>query len=591
VLRDVFGHKRLRAGQREVIERVLARRSTLAIMPTGAGKSLCYQLPACLLTARTVVVSPLIALMKDQADALSARGVACAALHSGLGQDEEARSLAAIADGSARVVLTTPERLSDPQFLRLLARRPTALLAVGEAHCLSQWGHDFRPAFLAIALAVDALGRPPVLALTATASERVVDDVCAQLAIPRSGVLRTGVYRANLHFAVDAVADARDKPERLLAHVLQDAQGSGIVYTATIKAAEEVHAALRAADVRCALYHGRLGSAQRQKVQDDFMAGRCRVLVATNAFGLGIDKPDIRFVLHYQMPASLATYYQEAGRAGRDGAPARCTLVYLHGDRAVQRFFLSGRYPSLADIEAVHRALLRPPPDGGAWTMTALQTALERPASKLRVALAQLRRQGVVGQSSEGALTLLRPELHLDEVHGLVRAYAQRREDDLTSLEAMVYYAQTGRCRWQVLLEHFEPEHEHPRCGHCDTCQALARNPARGERANDALPSATATANGTASANAGEGLVCAAGQPNGICVAPEARTSFSPGDRVRARRYGQGVVVQVDALSVTVRFADGSERCFAPAFITPLPPRRRRTRQAPALREQAAAAA
>ena len=389
-LRKIFGHTQLRPGQQAVIERVLAGSSTLAVMPTGAGKSLCYQLPATLLAGRTVVVSPLIALMQDQCDAMTEMGIACVQVNSALDTATVQAAESAIADGRARVVLTTPERLADPVFQSLLRQQPTDLLVVDEAHCISQWGHDFRPAFLEIAHALRALGSPTVLALTATATDDVLDDVLSQLRIARSGVVQTGVYRPHLHFAVEQVERESDKIARLLSLA---ADGHGIVYTATVKAAEQVHAALCAADVDAGLYHGRLAAAERQQTQEAFMDGKLRVMVATNAFGLGIDKPDIRFVVHYQMPASLDAYYQEAGRAGRDGAPAICTLLFLRSDRAVQQFFMGGRYPGLDDVEALYRALQRNAPDAApAWTLELLQTALERARSKLQVALSALRR-------------------------------------------------------------------------------------------------------------------------------------------------------------------------------------------------------
>ena len=626
-LRKTFGHTQLRAGQQAVIERVLAGRSTLALMPTGAGKSLCYQLPATLLPGRTVVVSPLIALMQDQCEAMTDLGMACVQVNSALDSGTLQAAERAIADGSARVVLTTPERLADPAFQALLRQQPTSLLVVDEAHCISQWGHDFRPAFLEIAPALRTLGNPPVLALTATATQHVLDEVLSQLGIAKSGVVHTGVYRPHLHFAVEQVERESDKPARLLALVA--GEGHGIVYTATVKAAEEVHQALRAADVNAGLYHGRLPAPERQQAQEAFMDGSVRVMVATNAFGLGIDKSDIRFVVHYQMPASLDAYYQEAGRAGRDGAPATCTLLFLRSDRAVQQFFLGGRYPGLDDVEALHGALLRSAPDGAAaWTLEALQTALERPRSKLQVALSALRRQRIARQDAKGQVRLLKTTLQADEVQQLVRSYTERRERDRATLEEMVDYAQTGLCRWQKVLQHFAPEAAHPRCSTCDNCRRLAaaqqladqqRAPhcppaqqphpqqKRVQSQQQALhpavrPAAAApdsaaagrSPRGTAGALAPVAPTTAAQQAQAIVLraalqaadlpgaspalqavpaaAPSApalpAAPFAPGETVRARRHGKGVVVAADALSVTVAFADGVQRAFQPGFIT-----------------------
>ena len=681
-LRKTFGHTQLRAGQQAVIERVLAGRSTLALMPTGAGKSLCYQLPATLLSGRTVVVSPLIALMQDQCEAMAELGIACVQVNSALDSSTLQAAERAIADGSARVVLTTPERLADPAFQALLRQQPTSLLVVDEAHCISQWGHDFRPAFLEIAPALRTLGNPPVLALTATATQHVLDDVLSQLGIAKSGVVHTGVYRPHLHFAVEQVERESDKPARLLALVAGEEAGHGIVYTATVKAAEEVHQALRAADVNAGLYHGRLPAAERQQAQEAFMDGSVRVMVATNAFGLGIDKSDIRFVVHYQMPASLDAYYQEAGRAGRDGAPATCTLLFLRSDRAVQQFFLGGRYPGLDDVEALYSALLRSAPDGAAaWTLEALQSALERPRSKLQVALSALRRQRIARQDAKGQIRLLKTTLQAEEVQQLVHSYTERRVRDRATLEEMVDYAQSGQCRWQRVLQHFAPEAAHPRCATCDNCQRLAAAqqladqqaqrrtapplPARPQRlppvqtaapvspvspvsttattattaigataasagrrthTKDGTTAAASAASDTAAtaAKAAQAIVLRAGmqaactgtgtgagtgtgtgtdsaysmclgtcapgstvQPapsspapsavfaSGAGTAPGASVAlatspvaFAPGDPVRARRHGKGVVVASDALSVTVAFDGGVQRAFHPAFLT-----------------------
>lgn len=546
VLRDTFGMARLRPGQAAVIERVLAGQPTLAVMPTGAGKSLCYQLPALLLEGRTVVVSPLIALMKDQCESLRERGIAAVQVNSAIDGEEGKAAEQAVADGSARIIMTTPERLADPAFVEMLVAHPVALLAVDEAHCISQWGHDFRPAFLEIAHALPRLGHPVVLALTATATDEIAADICQQLGIPGEGVINTSAYRANLDLRVVSLAKEADKLAQVL-KLVRATEGSGIVYAATIKAAEAVHEALLAAGESAGLYHGKLPAAERAAAQEAFMAGERRVMVATNAFGLGIDKPDIRFVLHYQLPATLESYYQEAGRAGRDGQPARCTLLFLRGDKAIQQFFMAGRYPGEDDAKAIVETLRSEPVEGEAWTLPLLQARTGRPRSKLQVALGLLRKDKLVAVARDGTLRLMaRIAAGSQRMRELTAAYGRKRDLDKEALERMVFYAQTGQCRWRVLLDHLEGESPFERCEHCDNCRRIAAHEAVVE---DLLRRGQESAQ----------------------EEPEEEESNAPvfarGDVVEVRRYGRGVVEQASATQVTVAFADRSRRSFLPEYV------------------------
>jgi ATP-dependent DNA helicase RecQ len=563
VLRETFGLPSLRPGQAAVIERVLAGKPTLAVMPTGAGKSLCYQLPALMLPGRTLVVSPLIALMKDQCESLRALGIDAVQMNSAIGSEESHATEQSVADGSARIIMTTPERLADPAFLALLKQapdQPVSLLAVDEAHCISHWGHDFRPAFLEIAHVLPRLGHPVVLALTATATDEIAQDICEQLRIPRDGVVNTSAYRPNLDLRVLPVGREADKLPQAL-KLVHATQGSGIVYAATIKAAEAVYEALTAADESVGLYHGKLPAADRTAVQDAFMHGDTRVMVATNAFGLGIDKPDIRFVLHYQLPATLEAYYQEAGRAGRDGQTARCTLLFLRGDKAIQQFFMAGRYPGEEDAAAIVHALQEQREDGAPWTLPLLQARIGRPKAKVQVALGLLRKDKIVSQARDGTLRLAARKASGADLRGLTESYGRKRDLDREGLERMVFYAQTGRCRWHVLLEHLEGGASFERCEHCDNCRRIAAHEAVVDellrQAPDEEPEEP--------------------QDNGPTV-------FARGDLVEVRRYGRGVVEEASGTQVTVVFSDRSRRSFLPEYV-------RRARAQKGGRRQAADAA
>lgn len=533
-LKQVFGLRDLRAGQAEVIRRVMAGQDTLALMPAGAGKSLCYQLPALHLPGTTVVMSPLIALMRDQAAKLAEASVAVDQFNSAVPVREQVAALERVESGRSDIVFATPERLADPAFLASLQRHPVALFVIDEAHCISQWGHDFRPAFLEVGQAVKALGNPPVLALTATAPAQVVDDIRHQLARPTLHVVDTGLYRANLNLLVLSCVRDGDK----LAHTLEALErhpGAGIVYTATVKACDELYHALVGAGQAATRYHGRLPQAERAANQDRFMRGEWRVMVATNAFGMGIDRPDLRFVLHYQVPGSPEAYYQEAGRAGRDGEPADVALLFDRRDQRVQQFFLARRYPGADELRAVHAALMAAP-----QPMSATQLASGLPgmgAARIAVALQVLRDARLAHADRHRhwrARSTKAPEpAHFEQ---LALRYVERAERDREALERMVVYAQTGQCRWRVLLDHFGETLAQPdeRCGHCDNC--LRPRPAPAPDADTAAPAA-------------------------------AKPRWTPGTRLATPRHGVGEVVASSAEEVTLRFADGSRRSYLPSFL------------------------
>jgi ATP-dependent DNA helicase RecQ len=493
-LRAVFGIRRLRPGQEDVIRAALAGRDALAIMPTGAGKSLCYQLPALHERGVTLVISPLIALMKDQADTLTEAGVPVAQINSAFSDTACAQALQAVVAGDVKIAFLTPERLTDPQTLRALEGVAVARVVVDEAHCICQWGHDFRPAFLEIPSALKALRDPPVLALTATATDAMADDIRASLGRPSMRVIQTAMYRANLRYGVNHVS-SEDERIAKVAGLVQSLEGSGIVYVATLRCLEALHDALEAAGVTVRRYHGKLSARERNDSQDAFMRGDARVMVATNAFGLGVDKPDIRFVLHAQMPGNLEAYYQESGRAGRDGGAAQCILLYdLRAD-----------LPGIA-------------------------------ASKVKVAARLLATRGVVKRNRDGALRLAKPPLSTRDIEALARVYEEREQEDREKLERMVFYAQTGQCRWRVLLDYFGEALDGDTCGACDNCRR-----------------AQARATDEAVAD---------------IVAPmRRRRQFAQGDPVRIPRVGAGVVRGLLGNEVTVELADGSTRTFLRSYV------------------------
>ncbi len=532
IAKKEFGVTRFRPGQREIIEAVLGGRDAVGLLPTGAGKSLCFQVPAQLLEGTTIVVSPLLALIQDQTDKLEDRGVLAARLDSTLTTREEREAIANVRSGD-RIVYVTPERLEKPEVIADLRKGGVSLFVIDEAHCVSQWGHDFRPAYLSLREAIQGLGRPPILALTATATYELLKDVVDQLGMKDPEIVRTDAERTNLFFEVKPTP-SEDKKLFALVELLKSNDDPAIVYTATIASAEALHTSLKESGIDAAIYHGRLKKADRLGNQHAFMNDEKRVIVATSAFGLGIDKPNVRLVVHYMFPDSLESYYQEAGRAGRDGKAARAVLLYRLEDRRVRSYFLGGKYPKQEALLAVYEAMRNGSRRG---QLAGLVEKTQLAEKKVKVIVAELIKMGVARREGD-RLALVREFADARELERFTTSYRKRFEADRQKLSEMMSYAQSTACRVSCLLMYFG-ETPTSDCNHCDNCRdrpaenAVSPEPARPD---PALPE-------------------------------HAPPPFAVGARVRHRRFGVGTVTAVAEEHVDVAFAQGGARSISVDFL------------------------
>ena len=470
VLRDVFGFGEFRPGQAAVISAVLERRDTLAVMPTGGGKSVCYQVPALLSDGLTLVVSPLLALMKDQVDALRAMGVPAAAINSTVPVDEQRQVLADALEDRLRLLYVAPERFGAGGFMAALRGLPISLLAIDEAHCISQWGHDFRPSYRDLGDVRGRIGSPPIVALTATADPRVRDDITARLGLREPVVHVAGFDRPNLVFEVARVSSLKEKFEAISTQLRALKDESAIVYCGTRKRVEEVTDSLQRAGIKCARYHAGMPDEDRKRIQDAFARDSLRVIVATNAFGMGIDKPDVRAVIHHDMPDSLESYYQEAGRAGRDGEPATCTLYYAARDRSLREFFIEMAHPEASRVVDVYRRLVAF--NGERVHIRELMDEEDEPGINAAV-------QSLVDSGLAARRGYMVAALRLDGEASIDTAgLEEHREHSFRKLDAMENYARSRTCLRARILDYFGDSGHELACGNCGPCRASVGGPA-----------------------------------------------------------------------------------------------------------------
>ncbi|MEW9528089.1 RecQ family ATP-dependent DNA helicase [Microbispora sp. NPDC049125] len=473
--REAFGWDQLRPGQQEAMEHLLAGRDVLLVMPTGAGKSAVYQVPGLLLDGPTVIVSPLIALQRDQVMGLLKAGAAGAVAVNSAGSVDA--GLDQVTAGDAEYVFLSPEQLAKPEVVERLAETRPSLIAVDEAHCVSAWGHDFRPEYLRLGKVIELLGHPPVIAMTATAAPTVREEIIESLGLIGAQQIVRGFDRPNLDLLVRRFVTEDDK-RRALAEHAAGLDGVGLVYVATRRQAEEYAELLRDKGRRAEPYHAGMKSTDRRRIHEMFQGDELDVVVATSAFGMGIDKPDVRFVLHATPPESLDAYYQEIGRAGRDGNPASAVLFYRSEDLGLRKFFAGGR----ADEELMRRVATIVREHGGEVPSAELRELLGVGAAKLTSQVNLLERAGALEMAHGGVLTYLPDGPSPDEAAARAMELddTRHRLED-SRLDMMRGYAETTGCRRRFLLEYFGEPYERA-CGACDTCRAgTATVPETGE--------------------------------------------------------------------------------------------------------------
>lgn len=472
VLKKHFGYDDFRGAQADAVRSILSGKDTLVLMPTGGGKSLCFQIPAMVLDGPTLVISPLISLMKDQVDNACRAGVPATFVNSTLPYDEVQSRLRGVRNGEFKLLYFAPERAENPRFVELLQSFNVAMLAVDEAHCLSQWGHEFRPSYLKLGALRDAL-KCRVIALTATATPEVRRDIVTHLRMKRPTILASGFDRPNLKWHVLSADGPAQKDAILLKLLRRERTGPALVFASTRKRVDAIADYLNARSIRASGYHAGIKADERTRLQERFMSEEAGVVIATNAFGMGIDKPNVRLVIHFDMPAGLEAYYQEAGRAGRDGGDSDCVLLHAYRDRFTHEFMIDGAHPAEDTILGVLASL----PDR--VTRADLPGVLKRTNTNRREfgsAIRILTYTGnveVEGKPPEGVVVLKTREIGRD---ALAQSHVAR-ERELVRLQRMQGYAYHSGCRRAFVLDYFGARFNAKDCAGCDNCRGRAFAP------------------------------------------------------------------------------------------------------------------
>ncbi len=466
--RDSFGFETLRPGQEEAIKTLLEGTDSLVVMPTGSGKSAIYQIAGLLIDGLTLVISPLIALQKDQVDSINEQAPAEAVVVNSTQHAAELReAFEKIESGESKFIFLAPEQLRKQETIERLENAGIGLFVVDEAHCISEWGHDFRPDYLQLGPVIQRLGSPTVLAMTATASKAVRDEIVERLGLQKPKILVGGFDRPNIYLRVDHFETKEEKLDKLVQRV-RWADKPGIVYVATRKAAEEIMAQLAEEGVQSLFYHGGLKAAERREIQDRFMSGDAEVIVATNAFGMGIDKANVRFVYHFDVSDSLDSYYQEIGRAGRDGEKAEAVLFFRQQDMGIQKFHSGEGKLEARSIERVADIIAD---QEGPVELEEISDQVDLSGRKLTTVIQRLEDVGAIEVLPTGEVQIAE-EADLTEASQAAAAeQEQRKRTKQERLRQMQEYADISACRREHLLHYFGDEFRGP-CGNCDNCEA-----------------------------------------------------------------------------------------------------------------------